>query len=267
MINKLRNLMTNITCVVLLIVFIAASTPQYGPTQANSVSALFTNKAVGKTFIPAPGTEFDPFPFVGSIHTSSGYLVGSGVLVSPNLVLTAAHVTMSIPFPTKITFDGGKTFIGIKKVRYHDSYIVAKRLHLSPNETQGDIAVILLEKSVDISFIQMNPASLYEYRGDPIIVIGFGHGMKAFTLAGAATLYGTLEGEDSLIWLALPAFAMGGDSGGAVLFHAKSGQLLLAGIVKSRIQLNGVICDSRATRIDRHFPWLQETMRELTADQ
>ena len=36
---------------------------------------------------------FDPYPFVGSINHSDGRLIGSAVVIAPNLILTAAHVT------------------------------------------------------------------------------------------------------------------------------------------------------------------------------
>jgi hypothetical protein len=169
--------LTTVACAVLSLVLTFGTAPQQTdstPKETAPVPRLFVNEAVGKTFIPLPGEETDPFSFVGSIHTTKGDLVGSGVLVAPNLVITAAHVAINRPVPTKMSFDGGRTFIHIKKVRYHDDYLKTQRR--PANETMADIAVILLDKSVDLPFIQMNPASLRPYRGDSIIVIGFGHG-------------------------------------------------------------------------------------------
>ena len=70
----------------------AASLPPQ--TQDNIVVVEETVPSFLDEWFVETSKEHDPYPSVCSLHTESGWLVGSGILIRPNVVLTAGHLSL-----------------------------------------------------------------------------------------------------------------------------------------------------------------------------
>ena len=54
---------------------------------------------------------FDPYRSVGSVNFADGVLIGSGVLIAPNLILTAAHVAERSEDLMFVEYDGDTHYV------------------------------------------------------------------------------------------------------------------------------------------------------------
>ena len=63
--------------------------------------------------------EHDPYPAVCSLHTESGHLVGSGILIRPDVVLTAGHCIEDDDIFSVVI---GEEEIMVKDMVLHPSY-------------------------------------------------------------------------------------------------------------------------------------------------
>jgi len=147
---------------------------------------------------------FDPYPFVGAISHSDGTLIGSAVVIAPNILLTAAHVTEGREDLKFVEYDGDEHCV--KEVIYYPNYI--------PETIRHDIAIVVLETESDeqpVEFVETT------FKRMKLVTAGYGTGKKRFSNYGVFWYYGRLIGTPQfMIMLPLEGTMWFGDSGGGV---------------------------------------------------
>jgi len=196
--------------------------------------------------------SYDPYPFVGSINNrESEFLIGSGVLVAKNLVITAAHVVENDEDLIYIEHDGDEYCI--KEVFYHPDYTGDFFVH--------DIALVVLESHSDETPIELfNPSTDLLYKRMNLTTVGFGTGEKRFSNYGIFWYYGRLIGNpEFMIMLPMEASIWFGDSGGAVV--TPNGKLI--GIMSYFASTRkGKIFENGCASIEYYRDWLLKMIKE-----
>lgn len=198
--------------------------------QATPASAIIGGKPVAEGEWPT---------VVGVIRTGEG--IGSGVLISPDTVLTAAHSMFDAKSGAKVTAarvyvgrgSAGKQPVGqyrVKAIHVHPKYKFTANKHTSPY----DIAFLKLERPVALRGMKIIPPCQSKEEIDEATVVG-----KKVTLVGfgrardkrSSGLKRQLTTEISVV-SDLRLFCSGrgkgpapGDSGGPVFAKLKNGQL------------------------------------------
>ena len=194
----------------------------------------------------------DPYEFVGSINFSeNNKLIGTGVLIAPNLVLTAAHVPEGREDLVWIESDGDR--ICVEEVIYypeHEEYIYYKH----------DIAIIVLEYNSDEIPVELiNPETDLIRKRLPVTTVGHGHGIKRYSNPRTFWYYGRLiSAPQFMVMLPLKASIWFGDSGGAVL----TGENKLIGIMSYFSVDEGKIFENGCASIEYYKDWIEEIKNE-----
>jgi len=222
------------------------------------IFSIIADKAeINKGVIFDTGSSYDPFPYVCSVFSCEERLVGSGVLISKSVVITSAHCNV-VPLGY-VSFDGGITLLEIKDSLNHHNFSMG--FFSSP---ESDIGLLFLEAPVDgITPISLSTKHLdpRKNRGMKMVAIGFGEGIKSFTVGSSCWYYGTMEGGDTLMWEGSVTHAEFGDSGGAVIRFNYDGSPSLCGIISSMLMSKkGTVIHSSATRIDLYCKWISENI-------
>jgi Trypsin len=185
----------------------------------------------------------DPFGCVGKVLQEDGTLVGSAVLVSPTVVLTAAHCikdTNAYWFET----NDCKRF-KITQCLIHETYIQDTSL--------GDIGAFILETPCD-----KVPATLLKElnelsRTEELTTVGYSYSTKKISDPGTFFYYGTILEEPCYIkFLPLKGSVWFGDSGGALFEDGGK----LAGIISSLSFKDGSIFENSATHVFLYHDWI-----------
>jgi len=195
---------------------------------------------------------FDPYPFVGSVNYSdTGRLIGSGVLISPNLVLTAAHVSEGREdFLMFVEYDGDTHCV--EEVIYYPTY--------NSGVLEHDISILVLETSSDEGPVALIDSESLIYKGMKLTTVGYGTGRKRFSNFGMFWYYGRLIGKpEFMIMLPTEASIWFGDSGGAVLTLDNK----LIGVM-SYFQMTdgGKIYENGCASIEHYKGWIEEVHNE-----
>ena len=218
------------------------------PQQQNLIPEIFD------PFV-ATNNENDPYPFVGSIHREDGSLIGGGVLIAPDVVLTAGHCIDNKKIDS-VYF--GEMCVPVSSTLLHPEYEMYGR-------PVNDIGIIFLEYPVDI-----NPISLHNnrvlWRFSDITVIGYSFGYKKYSKPSVFQYYGTiLEDINEIKFLPRRATIWFGDSGGAVIATLE-GEERLVGIITSFLTDEFGIVECSATRIKFYRGWIEEVLNEQGLD-
>tara|TARA_R110000824_G_scaffold88231_1_gene217040 strand:- start:317 stop:1081 length:765 start_codon:yes stop_codon:yes gene_type:complete len=199
----------------------------------------------------------DPYQFVGSINYSeNNKLIGTGVLIEPTLVLTAAHVPEGKEDLVWIESDG--TQICISEVIYYPK-------HITNNFQKHDIAIMVLEYASDEIPVQLiTPCKDFIYKRMPLTTVGHGHGSKRYSNPGTFWYYGRLISTPQfMVMLPLKASIWFGDSGGAVL--TKNNKLI--GIMAHFSVSDGLIFENGCASVEYYKDWIEEIKNEQVLER
>ncbi len=203
--------------------------------------------------IPAPHD-----PGVVALTTSGGTTFCTGTVVSPSVIVTAAHCVHDQPAPgwvfvgTDPSVDG--VFLPVADARAHPSYRAA--------DTTADIAVVVLARPVPFAVVPfaLSPPSEVEL-GRVARFVGFG------AISGDISASSGVKSSQQLRidavadnWLAYGVVGCHGDSGGPVFLRGADGVEHLAGIISRgdpRCIVGGL-----ATRVDQYADWLVHQIAE-----
>jgi len=202
-------------------------------------------------FVPTT-IENDPYPSVCSLHLESGWLVGSGILIRPNVVLTAGHCIDNDDIFSIVI---GEEEIMVKDTVKHPSY----------NDTFGrihnDIGLIFLE--CDSIY---TPATIgcteWMTRYQDITTVGYSFNYKKYSKENVFRYFGTVVEEPNFMkFIPRPASVWPGDSGGGVFAKFNDNDYVV-GIISNYLVVetyNGIIVISEcsATIIVNYLSWIE----------
>lgn len=161
----------------------------------------------------------------GQYTTYSGR--GSGVLIAPDVILTAGHVAEITARDREVAFVTGNDLAsnGVESLTWIESAVFHPLY--DPHGMLGsfDIALLFLSAPVELDdYAVLAPFAPETLVGEEAAVVGYGGGWQRKTARGAVAEFL----DDELIVLE-DGFVESGDSGGG-LFVERDGQAVLAGI-------------------------------------
>ena len=248
----MRNLIRHLSVTILLIS--GCKVPQASilppETAIDIVVQESTPRFLDAWFTPTT-PENDPYPSVCSLHNENGYLIGSGILIRPNVVLTAGHCIEDVNISSIVI---GDEEIMVKDMVLHPSY----------SETfgriQNDIGLIFLE--CDSNY---EPATIgcvdWMVRYQDITTVGNSFGYKKYSKPNVFRYFGTVVEEPNYMkFIPRPASVWPGDSGGGV-FAKFADKDYVVGIISNYIVIeafNGriVVSECSATIIVKYLDWI-----------
>lgn len=195
-----------------------------------AISATTAAKAIPAGALESSGQ----YPYVGAVFYGSG--VGSGVLIAPDVVLTAGHVVEDVIssgtqlFLTGVDpFSGADTTTGISGSVLHPSY--------SPSVFgEFDIGLLFLSSGVVLpEYATLAPDSALSLLSEPVDVVGYGGDFKR--RVGAEVIDPVFTTTEVINVFSPVPIVEPGDSGGG-LFIDRSGDDLLAGTTS----FSSVVC-------------------------
>lgn len=171
-----------------------------------SATAATVAQAPGRDAIYTPygKQETQGYQFSGALYFGNQFF-GSGVLVAPNVVLTAGHCLDGIT-PDKVRFNGRD--YRVIRAQKHPDY---KRGRFKDG---ADVGLIWLLSPPKVKPAEINFDPVPD--GTELIIAAYGSdGVKRVTLPKTAFSWQT--SEDVVTWAATETWASPGDSGGPVL--------------------------------------------------
>ena len=200
--------------------------------------------------------ENDIHPAVVMLTDECGRMIASGVLIEPNVVLTAAHCLDDNEDIFGVT--NGIEDVMVKKIIPHKNY----------HGWNGSYDIGLLILECDMS---AKPIPLWQGGDVPrladITTVGYGAGYKKWSKKDTYCYYGTIVEEPWFIkFLPIYGPVWHGDSGGAVIYDGK-----LIGIISSytihlsNSDLNIIECNATSIRMYKH--WIEEVLKNEKLDK
>ena len=209
--------------------------------------------------------ENDPYPSVCSLHRYDGSLIGSGILIGKDVVLTAGHcINANDVFSIII----GEEEIMVKETVLHPDYS-------KPSfSVSNDIGLIFLDCDSDYEPARIGCVE-WMYRYMNITTVGYSHEYKKFSKWGVFNFFGVVTSEPKEIKF-VPrngASVWFGDSGGGVFAKFGSKEYVV-GIISTFMVIRGFedreeyISECSAVNIAVYLDWingeiLHEQMREI----
>jgi hypothetical protein len=205
-------------------------------TPASSIPPVF------EPFIEIENTSFG---FVGSLRRPSGKVLGSAVLIEPNVALTAAHCLI----------DTDLSFVEFAGKRYEIDYTMC---YDEKSYDEHDIGLVFLSEDVSgvdpVGRIDDVLSKLRKW--SHITTVGYSRGFKKVSSLSTFRYYGVLYNEENQIkMLPYSGSIWFGDSGGGLFWFGPNGFELI-GILVSFSQVDGVIAENSSTRVDCYEEWI-----------
>ena len=201
--------------------------------------------------------ENDPYPSVCSLRRQDGSLIGSGVLIRPDVVLTAAHcIDEADVFSIRI----GLEDIMVKETVLHPKY--------NPIFIRNDIGLIFLECDSIYPVAKIGCIN-WLHRYQEITTVGYSRGYKKSSKPKVFKYFGRVISEPcSMKFIPRSTSIFFGDSGGGV-FAKVGGEEYLFGIMSFfRVDenFNGLteIVENSATVVSLYVEWIEEVINERT---
>jgi len=236
----------------------STSTPKTQPKESASIVDLSSPQHYLDEWFTATTIIDDPYPSICSLHLEDGNMIGSGILIRPNVVLTAGHC-----------IDEDNIFsviIGQKDTLMEEEILVkCVILHPSYSHTFGrvrnDIGLIFLECD---SIYEPATMGCVEWmsRYQDITTVGNSWSYKKYSKPGVFRYFGVIEGEpNEMKFIPRPASILPGDSGGGV-FAKFEGKEYVVGVISNytmvRIFKNeSIISECSATIIANYLDWIE----------
>ena len=227
--NKIAYVLATILC------FSGCTTTDVAPVSPQIIEEVKTHTYLDE-FV------FDPYPAVGSVNFKDGGLIGSGVLIAPKMVLTAAHVAEVSDKLMFVEYDGDKHYVS--KIIYHPDQI--------PNTIEHDIAILILETKSNEKPVEL---AEFSYKRMWLTTVGYGTGRKRFSNNRVFWYYGRLiKKPQMMIMLPLKATMWFGDSGGGVFTPDNK----LLGIMSYfQIDDDGTVYENGCASIEYYRDWIE----------
>lgn len=197
--------------------------------------------------------ENDPYKNVCSLHLNDGRIIGSGVLIRSNVVLTAAHCLENVDI-SYVTINGDIIDIecSLKHPDYSDScYYIT-----------NDIGLMFLSKnSVETPAVIGDSKRMRKHQS--ITSVGYSFGYKKYSKPFVFSYFGILTNEpDSIKFIPRPVFVWFGDSGGGI-FSRLGNKEVVIGIISSFTFIEiynkkRIIGECSATSISYFIDWINE---------
>ena len=205
--------------------------------------------------------ENDKYPSICSLHLEDGILIGSGILIRPDVVLTAGHC---IDDDNIFSITIGREDIMVKDMILHPSYS-----HTS-GRIRNDIGLIILE--CDSSY---EPATIgcieWMQRYQDITTVGHSHWYKKYSKPGVFRYFGIVQEEpNQMKFIPRPASILPGDSGGGVF--ARFGEKeYVVGVISNYTVVKifkdeFIISECSATIITKYLNWIEEVLNEQSLE-
>ena len=181
--------------------------------------------------------EHTTFSAVGALYSMNDRFIGSCVLVSPLIALTAGHCI---------------EYGDIKSARFGDEKILVESQFVHRDYYFGDDLGILILASPS----KEKPMSIIDDIGiigkmDPIYTIAHGEGRKKVSKDGVYNFYGILKNKPNEIsFLPLQTSVWFGDSGGALVWKNENDEYVLIGIITHFSVLDDMVYECAARRVD-----------------
>ena len=185
-------------------------------------------------------------------------LIGSGVLIAPDVVLTAGHVV-----------DDGKAkyFDFISSGCYKITDIVLHPQYKIGEFLLHDIAIVFLEDDGDVQPIDLIGIGDVCYKGKPLTTVGYSRGIKKYSKVGTFWYYGRLLREPQYMkMLPLKATVWFGDSGGAII-GVFGDEWKLVGIISSFSYTEGIVYENSGSSVEFYRGWIEEVLNERGLDE
>jgi len=201
-------------------------------------------------------TEHDPYPSVCSLHTESGWLIGSGILIRPDVVLTAGHCIEDNDIFSIVI---GEEEIMVKDMVLHPRY--SKTF----GRIQNDIGLIFLECDSEYEPATIGCVEWME-RYKNITTVGHSFGYKKYSKPNVFRYFGTvIEEPNYMKFIPRPATVWPGDSGGGV-FAKFADKDYVVGIISNYLVIeafNGriVVSECSATIIVKYLDWIESEVK------
>jgi len=197
--------------------------------------------------------EDDPYPSVCSLHLESGVLVGSGILIRPNVVLTAGHCIDNDDIFSIVI---GNEEIMVKELILHPRY--SKTF----GRIQDDIGLLILECDSNYKPAAIGCVDWLE-RYQDITTVGYSFGYKKYSKPDVFRYFGTvIEEPNYMKFLPRPASIWPGDSGGGVFSKFNNGETYVVGIISNYIAIKAfndrmMVSECSATIIVKYLDWIE----------
>ena len=242
-----------------LLLITGCKVPQASSTPPQNEQVIATQESfpryLDEWFTPTT-EENDPYPSVCSLHLKNGYIIGSGILIRPNVVLTAGHC---IDEDDIFSITIGEEQIMVKDMVLHPSY--SKTF----GRIQDDIGLIFLE--CDSNY---EPATIgcveWMYRYQYITTVGYSLNYKKYSKTNVFRYFGTIVEEPNYMkFIPRPASVWPGDSGGGVFAKFQDREYVV-GIISNYIvmKVHGgrtVVTECSATIIVKYLDWIETEIK------